>query len=508
MNRQRMTSLKTATCLSAVLLLAQLGDAFASPHFGRRHHNATTAANASADVVPTSDTLGDYAYRMDLNVAAQGVLSLRLPQAVYLHAQSAALNDVRLFDADGAQLAFALHVPTLQSHVLRRQLPVKIFPVMSNRAAPNAGDDIAVDIRTAGDGTVLSVRSKAGGSGKNTRLTSLVLDLRQTTTPAAQSAQSAQNGPRISALQFSLPADSTAYSAQVWLEVSDDLKQWDTIGTSALNWLFNSSTETLSNDRMEFEPRSFRYARLSWHKGEPIQFASITAESTEYSATAPAIDTLTIQPTPGKHAQDLVYPAALAIPVERISLQFSEQNIVYPASLGYYDEIPSRQIGQPTVWRFQPEMQTTFYQITQDGKTRRSGDINVPRTHSAQWVLRPQAASSAKPTMTITWQPANLIFVTSGKDPYTLAFGRNRVTSNALALAQVAPGFGIDELQKLPQASAGPVQQQAARPESEAAIASASAKQRSLILWGVLLLGVLVLGAMVWSLVKQMQQKK
>jgi len=473
------------------------------------HHLRQPVAIEQEDKVPVSDTARDYTHTIPLNVSGkQGVVGFRLPQAVYLHAHSADLNDVRIFDATGAKLPFALQVPQLQAHMERQSLPVKIFPVTSSQPSSASGGAIDLDIRTGADGTLLSVKTKAGNGAKmpaqNAHLVGLVLDARQ-----FDQAGKPIEKTLIDALHFSLPAQTTSYSAQVWLEVSEDLTQWDTIGAAELSWLVNTDTQTLANDRLEFEPRSFRYARLTWRNGEPLQFAAITAESVVQTQDAPVIEKLVLQPSPGKEAQDLVYKAAIAIPVEKIGLQFTEENVVLPADLGSYYELPSRQIGQPTTWRFEPWTRATFYQITQAGQVRRSGDISVSLTHADEWVLRPQVATNTKPTLSIAWQPAAVIFLASGKGPYTLAFGRDKVKSATLDLSQVAPGFTVPELAKLEQAVAGPMQTQqvqASRQDSDAAVASASAKTKTWILWGVLLLGVAVLGALTWSLLKEMKK--
>ena len=455
-----------------------------------------------------SDAPQDYSHRIALTVSGkQGVVGFRLPQDVYLHARSADLNDVRIFDAAGDKLAFAMQVPLLQSHVQRNVLPMKIFPVMSSQPRSAPGEAIDLDIRTGGDGTVLSVKTKSADKQTGTRLAGLVLDARQ-----SEAGGETDNRPVIEALHFSLPPQMTSYSAQVWLEVSDDLKHWDTLGAAELSWLVEKSGDlgqTLANDRLEFEPRSFRYARLTWRSGEPLQFGSITAESVAHIDDVPVAEKLLLQPTEGKEAQDLVYKSSIAIPVEKIALQFNEENVVLPAALGGYRELPSRQIGQPNTWLFEPYTRATFYQITQAGQTRRSGELPVPLTHTGQWVLRRQSASQSKPALSISWQPANMVFLASGKGPYTLAFGRENAKPGALELSQVAPGFSLPELLKLEQAVAGPMQMSQADPavqETAATAAANSARLRIWVLWGVLLLGVAVLGALAWSLVKQMKK--
>jgi hypothetical protein len=495
---------RLSTCMLA-LLLSQAGGAGPLGHHARQ-----SAAAEQEEKAPVSDTAQDYSHTIPLSVSGkQGVVGFRLPQSVYLHAHSADLNDVRIFDASGAKLPFALQVPPLQGHTERQSLPVKIFPVSSNQPLSASAGAIDLDIRTGADGSLLSVKTKAGNgdktSGQSTHLVGLVLDARQ-----FDSAGKPIDKTLIDALHFSLPAQMKSYTAQVWLEVSDDLKQWDTIGAAELSWLVNTDTQTLANDRLEFEPRSFRYARLTWRSGEPIQFGAITVESVVQTQDAPTIEKLVLQPSPGKEAQDLVYKAAIAIPVEKIGLQFTEENVVLPATLGSYRELPSRQIGQPTTWRFEPWTRATFYQITQEGKVRRSGDISISLTHADEWVLRPQVATGSKPTLSIAWQPAALIFLASGKGPYTLAFGRDKVKPAALDLSQVAPGFTVPELAKLEQAVAGPVQTQqvlASLQDSDAPAASAAARMKTWVLWVVLLLGVAVLGALAWSLLKEMKHK-
>jgi hypothetical protein len=504
----------SAACAAAACMLLAHGSAQAAP--------LPSGADGNGDVL--SDTAPDYIYTMPLTVSGrQGVVGLRLPQAVYLHAHSASLNDVRIFDATGAKLVFTLQTPPPQEHIQRLSLPVKLFPILSAQPRPASGGAIDLDIRTAADGSLLSVKAKSAPGTQAAHLVGLVLDARQpepaqaaaTATTATTVANKPPNAPLIEALHFNLPPGTASYSAQVWLEVSDDLKQWETIGAADLSWLVNSATQTLSNDRLEFEPRSFRYARLTWRSGEPLAFAAITAESIAQTTDAPVIDKVLLQPVAGKEPQDLVYNAAVAIPVEKIGLQFTEpnvvnvENVVFPAAIGSYQELPSRQLGQPNTLRFQPFTSATFYQITQEGKTRRSGDIAIPLTHRAQWVLRPLAASTAKPALALSWQPASLIFLTSGKGPYTLAFGRDKVKAASLDLSQVAPGFSAAELKNLEQATLGPLQTQTGRMEAEesaAAAAASAAKMRTLALWGVLLLGVAVLGVLAWRLIKQMQQ--
>jgi hypothetical protein len=477
----------------------------------------------------------DYGWQIPLTVTgSQGVVGLRLPPEVYLHAQSAQLNDIRVFDASGASIPFAIYQAPLQTRAEHRTIPARIFPVYgtisgsgSDNGAAAAPGQLALNIQTGANGSIISV--KTGASTAQTSLHSLILDL------GGQAGQGAQGEkpPLIEALHFTAPvrtannansgngansatnANNAQYSAQVWLEASDDLKQWEPLGTSELSWLSNDANQTLANDRLKFEPRHLRYARLSWRAGEPVLFGAIDAETVQQVSETAKLAQMTLAGSPGKNPQEWQYALSRALPVEKIGLQLSEENIVFPAALGHYQELPSHQAGKPTTWRFVPDIQSTFYQLTQDGKTRRFTELTLPVTHAEQWVLRPQGAtastlaSRAAPALTVYWQAAQLIFVTSGKPPYLLAFGREKAEPGQLELSQVAPGFAMSELQKLEQVTPGPARQIAgsnAASPSAAAQANTSAQQKTLILWGVLLLGVGVLALMVRSLLKQMKQ--
>lgn len=461
------------------------------------------------------DTPAEYAYSMPLKVSGeQGVVAFRLPQAVYVNARTANLDDLRVFDANGVVQPHALHRPQPEPASRRDSIAARIFPVRSGANPAASATSIDVDIRTRPDGSVMSAQVHAGkapgsSGAADTVVGSLILDF-------GAAAKGDENNPvRIDALRFDAPRGRPNYNAEVWLQTSSDLKRWSTIGAAELNWLSNENGQTLASDRLEFAPQTFRYARLIWRRGVPAEFAAIHAEAQMRQSSEPVRETLWVAPDaarkPGaqgdQHAGELIYPAAIALPVEQVSLRLSEPNIVLPVALGYYVERPTRHSGRATEWVFQPISHATFYQITQDGQTRRSGALNVAPIHLPEWVLRPlNPATTARPELGLSWQPATLVFLAGGTPPYTLTFGRADALPTGQPLGQVAPGFTPRELARLEQAQAGELRagRAAAAGDSAALQAGLSARHRTFVLWGVLLLGLVVLGAMAWKLIRQM----
>lgn len=449
------------------------------------------AAVASSAV---SDTPQDYTHLVPLAVVGKpSLVQVQLPRDVYLNARSASLNDLRVFDANGVAQPFSLREPDAVPSLTHRTLPVRIFPLMAERTdAPLAG----LEVSTATDGRVLSVRlpdaREAAPGRARERLAGLVLDLRQ---------DGAAEPPLVDALHFTLPAGRSTYTGQVWLEASDDLKRWDAIGVAELSWLANASDETLASDKLEFPARPMRYARLSWRSGEPVPFAAISAQVPVHRVAAVPAESLLLPAQPGRDPRDLQYSKPAGVTPRSIGLQVDSGNMVLPAMLGSYVEV--RRTGQ---FRFEPAVRTTFYRLEQDGKTRLSGDIAVPPWLGDRWVLRFDQPPPVKPALRISWEPATLVFVAGGTPPYTLAVGRDKAAPAARDITEVAPGFTPAELGTLERATAGAAQEQVEALANAAKRASAdhsAARNRLLILWGVLLLGVAAVAGMVWRLLRQ-----
>ncbi len=460
-----------------------------------------------------SDVPADYAFSLPVQISGkQGVVSLRLPQAVYLNAQTARLDDLRVFDAKGVAQPFALQRPKAEAQTQRSFHRVSVFPIRS-RASVSSDSGIELDIRTGADGKVISVRTNGESAGGNDDqaaadgpLSGLVLDFGPPV-PATST-----DGEKIAALRFVPPPETTNYNAEVWLEISKDLKTWETVGAADIGWLTNVDAQTLANDRLEFapiNPQTHRYARLTWRKGDPVVFQTIEAERIAVHPGEAQRETLWIQPTAGKIGSDLSYSASIALPVDQVTLRLSEPNIVFPMTLGRYVERPSRVTGRKSEWAFQPMFRSTFYQIEQNEQTRRSGPLTIGLTQLTEWIIRPQnAATTAKPELGLSWQADTLVFLAGGTSPYRLYFGRADAASGSQPLAQVAPGFSEDELKRLEMASLGDLQKtDGVAGETAAERASKAAHNRQLALWGLLLVGVLVLAGMTWRLILQMKAK-
>ena len=454
-----------------------------------------TFALGSPVVAAPADRPGDYSHTSSVGVSGkQAVVQLPLPRAVYLEARSAGLRDLRLFDAAGVPLPFALIEQMQQTQESRSTAQARIFPV----SGPTGINRLphGLEIRTGDNGTVISVAPTPGRNASDA-LVSLVLDLQGAAHASAP----------VAALALTLPPEMASYNAHLALDISDDLQEWEEVATASVSWLVNSQGARVQKHRIAFAPRAIRFARLRWIEGTPIEFAAVSAELVARERTPARWESVVLQPKPTGGEADLVYEAPVAIPVRAIGLQLQGHNIVVGALIGHYRNTHDRPPGSNAPLRLQPLVNATFFQLTQNGQRRVSGDVDVPLTHASEWVVRPKIGMTEAPGLRLSWKPASMVFVAGGKPPYTLAFGREGVPSGQVPLAQVAPGFSTHELARLEQATAGAVMRRHPdEPGAGAAGAREASRTRVVWLWTLLVGGMAILAFMVWKLSRQMKE--
>ena len=464
------------------------------PGFSYRTGGALLAWTLCVHAVQAApaDTAAQYSHALTLLVSGkQAVVQLRLPRDVYLHARSADMADLRVFDSAGAQQPFAL-TGTASPRQHSADLPCKIFPIHAVAHAPGTIDDLQV--RLSRDGAVVSVSPKPDTAhGDAEVLAGLVLDLGEM-----------PSGADVSSLTLAPPPGMRNYSATLVVEASDDLQDWQPLAETTVSWLVNGRGESVSSNRIGFPARRFRYARLRWAGGSPAEFAAITAQVSQAQDVPQHWDEVILPAQRARTGHDLVYAAPVAIPAERVGVVLRERNVVLPVAIGRYVERQATVAGQTGTVDFLPLASATFYHLNQDGTTRSAGDVVLPATHLAQWVVRSKSDVASPPDLRLRWRPATLVFVAGGAPPYVLAFGRTGAKPGQRPLAQVAPGFDAEDLSRVETARTGQLVVQHAAADADA---QATTGQRGILwLWALLLCGVGFLAWMAWRLVTQLKQ--
>jgi Protein of unknown function (DUF3999) len=458
----------------------------------------TTTGAVQAQQVQPHPT--DFAMQLPLTVSgANGVVQLRLPLQVYQQSMTTDLADLRVFNAAGQALPFAL-LPTTRSERVRwRDSTARLFPVYGALEARAVQTEL--DVRIAADGTLISVQSQ-GRSPPTQTLSVLILDL------GVAAADEVLDSVQL------LRAAAPTYRAELAIDRSEDLKLWDRVAQSRVDWLQGAQADqSLVNDRIQIGTRASRYLRIQWLEGTPVVFERITVRwrSTE-SLEVPPLE-VKLQATRGKIAGDWLFAAPPAVAATQVGVELPMANTVLPASLGYY----FKRRNSPNAG-FIPVAQGTFYRLTRDGEERTSSNIQITPWSATQWVLRPSEAVDWQPTLVLRWYPMSMVFNARGEASsdrsFLLAVGASRTAaerwmSHRTTLERVAPGFSTAEVVAIELAVAGEWQS-TGTPKTTAQTPRSNGmpwlQNRSLVLWGVLVLGTLVLAAMTWRLYKQMNK--
>lgn len=469
----------------------------------------TSAANSADDVRPQ-----DFAWRTTLTLpAGASVARVDVPVEALLRLQTAAANDVRVFNAAGAVVPFALlrhaewqhHTPVAQTPTYKAYA---LYAAEAGKTQASTPDRAAVQVQVntaSGPGNAWVRWDSAAGAAAVTgaqALPSALFDTRADT--ATWSAVQVQG---------ELPRNALVHMT---VETSADLKDWTTVPVKGPVFRFEGA-DAPSNTVLEFhQPITLkgRYLQLSWESTAGVTVNALTGQVTS-TRTHPA--PLRADLGPGVlQANGLQWRLGFATPIAALHLQATQNNSLIPV------RIQSRtDASQP--WRTLTS--SVVYRIDAQGAAGRNAATALGGATLRQ--LRVEPSSAAQLTegallATVEFAPVQIAFLASGPGPYTLAAGRARTEPAAVeasllgAVLGGTPGAGsadgaadraAEKWAALPAASIGNVQVVALDSAGSGAGDDWRARltSRSALLWAVLVLGVLVLGGVAYSLLKQLK---
>lgn len=454
---------------------------------------------ASADPVPMhSPTPDEFAMRLPLTVSGDnGVVQLQLPLRVYQSSRSPDLADLRVYNLGGQALPYTLYRPSYRTRTHSRESGTQLYPIYQSMQTQDSNGDLRLELRTGKDGAVVSVVTKGTSAATGEALTAVIVDLGPS-----------ERGEVLESLRFELPESAPDYRARLAIERSDDLKLWDGIANGRVDWISSAdASQRLISDGIYVPVGTGRYLKVRWIDGDAINFGAIRARWRASTVTIDPTLEVELEGAPGKVEGDFSYAASPAMVATSLGLLLPEPNTVMPVSIGFY-----RDQGQRTPrWWLQTRVDSTFFRLTQSGRERVSGRINIAPMSGSEWILRPHTDGHAAPKLVLEWQPQTLVFNAQGQDFY-LAVGASpevysRWKGGPSPMAQVAPGYSAVEIEQLERAKVG--NSVAAAPASpivpvEAENEAQSSLRRRFILWSVLGFGVLMLGFMSWRLYGQL----
>lgn len=423
-----------------------------------------------------------------------------LPVEALLRMQSSAGHDLRVFNADGAVVPYAL----LRPADLERSAPAvqtrsyPAYPLFAGTAggtAEHGAVEVRVSADTASAGSAWvrwgSAPAKAGAAlpAGVQPLPAVLFDTR-----AEQHLLSALN------LKAELPRNVLVH---LRLESSANLRDWQAVPVKGPLFRFDGA-DAPSSTVLELEqPLSVqgRYLRLGWAGQDGVQLSALTGQVA--TPSPPPVRVRAALPPGTPEGNSLVWTLPFATPLLALHLQAPQDNTLVPVRISGRSDA-----AQP--WRTLAS--AVVYRLDTVGQGSRNSALDLPAT--AVRALRVEA-SNGQPLpagglqASVEFAPLQLALLASGPGPYTLAVGRAN-TASAAVEASVLGAVSPARLAELPAAAVK--QLRADAPDAPqlwaAALLPSGVSLRSATLWLVLLLGVLVLAGVAYGLLRQLTGSK
>jgi hypothetical protein len=415
---------------------------------------------------------GDFAYGAPIALArAAAAYRFALPLSVYQNTVRADLGDLRVFNAEGAVVPFALSRPAAQSLIHKTPVALPLFPL--HDGARVLIDGMHLTINSLGSAVNLQTQN---GTPVTPAVRQYLLDARALDTT-------------LSALQLAWPDAAAEYTGRLNVEVSDDLSAWRSLVVAAPIANLRANGQTLIENRLEFAPTQAKFWRLTWLGMAPsFELSGVQAEPAA-SLTEPTRAVLDVSGVADpKDAREYQFDLGAHPPVSRVNLQLPDANSVVDV------ELSSRPTaGAP--WR--AILHAGFYRLKTTDAEQQNAPLEVTADADRYWrarMLGSGSVPSSPPRLHLEWIPNEVTFLAQGQAPFRLAYG------NATA------DRGEADLSRLPntleavQTTLGP-QQVAGGADRLLAQATPFPRMR-IALWGALLLAVAILGFMAYRVAK------
>jgi len=458
------------------------------------------AATFGAHGVGAAD---DAAYRHSAPITVErsaAFVQLPLPASAYGRSVLPALQDLRIVDARGERVPFAVLAPRADDvQSVEQQRAATLYPLPPKPAAGGAWAS-PVEIQVQGDSIRVLNKGKPVPSSSAARSGGWLIDLgeRRRDDPPPQSLR----------LLWSGPAE---FTAAFRIETSDDLRAWRPGGQGQLMALASATVGALTQPTVVLPSPAGRFVRLVWADAAhaPAITGAAVIASRARSQVLDAPTELTFEPSAEPVAPHAAADTARAralhfdlggvLPLVQADLRLPAGTRVVPAQM-------QGRSGSNEPWR--DVTGAVFYRLERDGDTSTSPPL--PLRMSLRYLrivpdVRAGLLDAASTRLVVQAQLASLVFATQGQAPFALQAGSSRAAPSALPVATLVPALD-DERPRFGRASLGPWSEVAAVAQAEAQ-AQRIAALRPWLLWSVLLAGVAALGWMVWRLARERPTK-
>jgi len=472
-----------------------------------------------------------------------------IPITVRWQAKHFDLRDLRVFNADGEPLPFALTASSARLVQDRRETLARIFPLYATSI--ESEPDLTLD-------GGLRVRRDARGNVE-------IETLPGTRMPSPHKVNKVLRGWLIDASAADFPPkrlklDWAASEQEGFfrfsIEASDDLEHWSYWGEGQLvRLLFDG--QSISQREINLPGGKAHYLRLLWEKPQAapnVSGANLSGEVTHAeNARLVWSPPFAGDAVPGEE-REYIWSFPLSFTPQRVRVVMEEDNVLAPVVF-YGRDIPAiaakpassgESFGEdgpaarglrlrdvlrnaryrpherikhsPPETPWQTLANGVLYRLPANQGVQVENELELPAFPINQLRLRIDRRGSGlgpgAPRIELAFRNMELTFLPRGNAPYWLTVGNADVEAADLPLTTLIPG-GIEQAQRTGQLGRARILESAPSdnvhtppPNVSADPASASPPRQSgkIIFWAILVAGVLLLGAMAFSLARSMKK--
>jgi hypothetical protein len=493
---------------------------------------------ARADA-PAPEAPGDYAQHALLQTEGEAAwYRLDVPMSVYWSAAHADLRDLRVFNAAGETLPYALTATQERRAETRLEIKARFFPLYGTSRA-GGQNDATVRVRRDASGLLVEVLSDPAQKPEpDAPLRGWLLEV----------SADASDKP-LESLRLDWKDGPKGFQ-RFRIDASNDLERWNHWGEGQIARLEDFDGERIERKEVRLRGGKARYLRLTWLSPETAPVLS-EATLTGVRADFEAAPLLWSEAMPGQRAGDdksvgeFTWQLPLSLPLERIHIALAEPNTLAPVivsgarqteaesaesarnkarqtprvSIGSLKNQVRRSrdrqsLSSRDIW--QPLARGLLYRLPLEGGEDVQEEIGLPGVAVKQLRLqidpRGGGLNSEAPQLRVAMSGHQLVFLARGAPPYQLAFGRADARSAVLPLSTLAPGydsrrpektkFGIARLAEPDTAVAPAVAAVAAAAAVTSAAVEENTQGKTYALWAALLAGIALLSGMAVSLLR------
>jgi hypothetical protein len=428
-------------------------------------------------VVGLTGGIGAQALRTDFARGAEirtsgnaPIIRIVLPQDVYATTTQTDLADIRVFNNAGELVPHALRHTPLPSATEADSISLPIFPMSR---LPSV-DGVLTQVTVGRDGAILQLRNQPPADAV---IVSYLIDASMVKTPLAELS-----------LEWEGQTEST-FLARVHVEASDDLNSWQTVVTSAAIARLRYGQDELTQRTITLPGARARYVRLPWPK--ELAGVTLTRVDARPESALPS-RAITWSVLTGRTSDDskaaAEFDAGGRLPVEHLDIEFADQ-----ADLASV-RILSRP-DQTSEWR--QVHAGVFYGLVEAGEQIHSQPARISPTPDRYWRVETNRDGGwtvgRLPRLKIGWYPHELLFMTRGQGPYTLAYGSLNADRSEAPLGTLLANLGdAGASDRIAEGTVGP-----ARDLGGAQVLTPPRPWRQIALWGILIAAVAALAVMV-----------